>query len=165
MMTLYLDMDGVLCDFDTKYAEIYPDLEDKRKFQIAVEEHEIFKNLKPMPDTLQLLLHVATLKHIHIEILTSVGTFDENVGHKVKLQKAYWLEKNNIPHKPNFVKSKAEKAEYANKKSILIDDRVGCVEPFIAAGGHAILHKNAKTTIVELTELIDKIKAEEARLI
>jgi len=164
MMTLYLDMDGVLCDFDTPYAEIQSDLEDKDKFRFVVEQHEIFKKLKAMPDALQMLLHLATLKHIHIEMLTSVGTFDETLGHKIKLQKAYWLERNNIPHKPNFVRCREEKAEYANKHTILIDDHLECVEPFRNAGGHAIHHINAKTTIVELTELIDKLKAEEKRL-
>jgi hypothetical protein len=35
----------------------------------------------------------------------------------------------------------------------LIDDSVGCIEPFRAAGGHAILHTDAVSTIAQLKML------------
>ena len=92
--TLYLDMDGVICDFQTKFQEIMPELPDHQRFRHAVMDHEIFLHLKPMPDALKLIHHVATLRNINIEILTSVGTFDPERGLAAKLQKRAKNEKN-----------------------------------------------------------------------
>ena len=167
--TLYLDMDGVLCDFITSYNEIKENLpkemhilNDFKKFKHAVMEHKIFSHLKPLPDALELLESVASLQGVDVKMLTSVGTFDEKVGHEVKLQKSAWLNRNNIPHIPFFVRSKAEKAEYANEYAILIDDSIGCIEPFNAAGGHGILHINAKQSMKEVDGVFKKMKEIEA---
>ncbi|CAB5220639.1 5'(3')-deoxyribonucleotidase [uncultured Caudovirales phage] len=160
--TLYLDMDGVLCDFNTAFSEILPELDDKKRFKQAVMEHNIFRILKPMPDALELLESVACLSHVYVEILTSVGTFDEKQGHEAKLQKSDWLNRNNIPHKPNFVRTKQEKAQYATPYSILIDDSIGCITPFNEAGGHGILHTSAKDSMKQLQEVFRKAKELEA---
>jgi len=161
MITLYLDMDGVLCDFHKAYIAL-PGVVlgefDRKKFRSAVIDYKIFRDLEMMPDTQELLNHVSKL-NVKIEMLTSTGTHDPFQGNEAKAQKQHWLNKHNIPYKANFVRSKPEKAEYATPKSILIDDSIGCVKPFEFAGGHAILHTAAKKTIAELDNLILQITA------
>jgi len=159
MITLYLDMDGVLCNFDKAYKALRTGAEDNpKRFRAAVMDYKIFEDLEMMPDTRELLNHVSKL-NVKIEILTSTGTHDPFQGNAAKAQKQHWLNKHNIPYKANFVRSKPEKAEYATPKSILIDDSFGCVKPFEFAGGHAILHTAAKKTIAELDNLILQITA------
>ena len=157
-LTLYLDMDGVICNFQEKYDEIAPELPDKQRFAHAVLDQQIFLHLKPMSDAKKLVEHVATLKNITIEILTSVGTFDEERGLQAKLQKRAWLDKHNMFFTTNFVRCKAEKANYANKNTILIDDSIGCIDPFNQKGGWGILHTSADDTIKQLDEVFKKIR-------
>lgn len=161
---LYLDMDGVLANFDEAFKALDGSPVDRVKFKKAVMEDKIFRNLNFMLDTEQLLTHVRSLKDIDIEILTSVGTYDPFVGQEVRNQKTTWLKERNINYKPNFVRSKSEKAKYALQSvnfipNILIDDSPGCVDPFNAAGGRGILHKTAAETISFLDSTILQLKA------
>ena len=162
MTTLYLDMDGVLCNFDKAYKALRTGAEDNpKRFRAAVIDFRIFEDLEMMPDTKELLNHVSKL-NVKIEILTSTSTHDPFQGSEAKAQKQHWLNKHNIPYKANFVRSKPEKAEYATPKSILIDDSIDCVKPFEFAGGHGILHTSAKKTISEVNNLILQITALES---
>ncbi len=157
MITLYLDMDGVLADFNKEYTKYDPQKEDRKKFRDAVLTHKIFEKLDFMPDTQELLNHVSKLNGVNIEILTSMGTHEPTQANEAKTQKLAWLNKKNIPYKANFVHDKQEKAKYATPMSILIDDSSGCIGPFIAAGGHGILHSHSSETIAILDSTILKI--------
>lgn len=159
MITLYLDMDGVLADFHKAYIKYDPNKDDRKKFRASVMEYKIFEDLDFMPDTQELLNHVSKLHGINVEILTSMGTHDPIQGEEAKRQKLKWLNAKNIPYKANFVRSKEEKANYATPNSILIDDSVGCISPFIRAGGHGILHTNSSETISILDSTILQIRA------
>lgn len=159
MITLYLDMDGVLCNFDKAYRVFDPQKSDRKRFAQAVLDYRIFEDLEFMPDAQELLNHVSKLDDIKIQILTSMGTFDVIQGNAAKYQKMFWLNKHNIPYVPNFVRTKHEKANYATPESILIDDSIGCITPFNAAMGHGILHINTKDTIKILDATIDSIRA------
>lgn len=159
MITLYLDMDGVLANFNKAFARIKSGEEDRVRFRKAVMEYNIFEDLEFMPDAQELLNHVSRLNGIKIEILTSMGTFDQQQGSAAKYQKMKWLNEKNIPYPANFVRTKTEKAQYATENSILIDDSVGCISPFIRKGGHGILHTKSSETISILDSTILQIRA------
>ena len=159
MITLYLDMDGVLADFTKEYMKHDPEMKDRKRFREAVLNDKIFTKLDFMPDTRELLNHVSKLHGVNVEILTSMGTHDPFQANEARYQKLQWLEKHNIPYRANFVHNKKEKAQYATPTSILIDDSVGCVSPFIEAGGYGILHVNASDSISLLDSTILQMRA------
>lgn len=158
-ITLYLDMDGVLADFNKEYVKYDPKKADRKKFRSAVMDDKIFEKLDFMPDTQELLNHVSRLNGITIEILTSMGTHDPFQGSAAKMQKLNWLKSKNIPYKANFVREKKEKSQYATPNSILIDDSIGCITPFKEAGGRGILHHKASETIRILDTIILQIRS------
>ena len=162
MIMLYLDMDGVLADFNKEYTKIDPLKEDRKKFRSAVLDHQIFTKLDFLPDTQELLNHVSRLQGVTIEILTSMGTHDPFQAQAAKNQKLQWLAAKNLPWKANFVHNKQEKSKYATSRSILIDDSVGCISPFVEAGGHGILHTNASNTIRLLDSTLLQLRALDA---
>lgn len=161
IITLYLDMDGVVANFDKAYREYDPLKEDRKKFRSAVMDGKIFEDLEPMPNANVLLSHVANLRDVHIEMLTSMGTYDAAQGAEAKRQKLVWLRKHNIKYKANFVRSKQEKATYATPHSILVDDSVGCITPFIQAGGQGILHNDSviRHTLMTLDTITLQLRA------
>lgn len=158
MITLYLDMDGVLCNFDKAYRAFDPKKEDRKKFRESVMTYKIFEDLEFMPDAQELLNYVSKLEGITIEILTSMGTYDEQQGSQAKYQKMHWLNKHNIPYKPNFVRAKQEKANFAHDRAILVDDSIGCITPFAAKGGHVIHHSKSSDTVQQIHDVIRGIR-------
>lgn len=158
-ITLYLDMDGVLANFNKAYTKYDPLKEDRKKFRAAVMEYKIFEDLEFMPGAHQLLSHVSRLRGVDVQILTSMGTHDPVQGAEAQRQKIVWLNKNNITYKPNFTRDKIEKANYATLTSILVDDSIGCISPFIRAGGQGILHTESSDTNVLLDSIIVNLRA------
>lgn len=150
---IYLDMDGVLADFSKEYRAMWNSFTfDREQFRESVMKRRIFERLDKMADANVLLDYIQKLP-VEVEILTSMGTHRIEQGAAAKEQKSNWLRNHGILYTPNFVRNKPEKAEYASPESLLIDDSVGCVEPFIAAGGQAILHVDAVSTITQLKML------------
>ena len=147
-------MDGVLADFNKAYSKYNPTKEDRTRFRDSVMTYRIFENLDKMPDADILLDGVAKIPNLRIEILTSMGTFNVEQGIEAKRQKLLWLNKHNITYSASFVRTKTEKAQYATEKSILIDDSVGCIDPFNKKGGLGILHTSARDSLEQLHRAI-----------
>ena len=146
MFTIYLDVDGVIADFNKEYESLQSLNDDHIRFREAVMEYKIFEKLDMMPD-------------IKVEILTSTGTHNPFQSDEAKRQKTKWLLQHGIEYKPNFSQSKSEKAAYATPRTILIDDSIGCISPFIEAGGHGILHVNATDSIRILDSTLLQLRA------
>ena len=157
-MKIYLDMDGVLANFDKQYELLYGtrpiDLKDRTKhFWGNWDEFVTGKNftkLELMPGAITLMKACDLLK-VPVEILTSTG--NEKYYDTIAAQKTEWLKAHNITYKPNFVAGGLKKAQYADPWSILIDDTPKVVDAYVKAGGTAILHKDADTTVKQLLKL------------
>ena len=159
-------MDGVLADFHKAYYTDYPrdGSWNRDRFRTMVMEHKIFEDLEMLPNARALLDSVEALRKNHkvsVEILSSKGTYDVDQGAETARQKTKWLETHGIMYPANFVRSKIEKAKFATPTSILIDDSVGCINPFNEAGGHGILYNDEhhnetlETLYLKIHELID----------
>ena len=159
-MKIFLDLDGVCCDFNKRYVELFGEFPEG----VYRREKHFWKNWKAfiagnnfatldkMPDADVLLSYLESTK-LPIEILSSSG------GHEyhdiVVAQKSEWLNKHNIQYPRNIVPGSKYKSEYATPDSILIDDHIRNVERFRAAGGIAIHHTSAKNTIEILHDIMD----------
>ena len=152
---LYLDMDGVFCDFDRRYFELFGETpgssRDRKNFSTnwtKFIEGENFATLDWNPGGQELLSYVRTIPDIEIEMLTSSGGIKYHS--EVTIQKAQWLCERGFEYKINTVRGRKLKAEYATSTTILVDDTPDVIESFENAGGIAILHKNVNETLSKL---------------
>jgi len=153
--TIFIDMDGVLTDFiggvsqmigmpmtnDDKGHSEY----DARKQELT--DKRLFRNLPPMPDMWEL---IGYLKHtgLPLEILTAAGRVNREL---VVWDKNEWVKQYVDPKiVVTCTYTGAQKAVFAGKGNVLIDDRQRNLDKWIDGGGIGILHKTARDTIKEL---------------
>lgn len=160
---IYIDMDGVLCDFLKRVKDITNikgDINDKKyKDPITKEycwwkyarnkgedfwsEMEFMKDGKKLWNKLQF--------YPYKEILTICGKNDFGRIGKIK-----WVENNlNTSIPINILSPHQSKSIYANKYSILIDDMDKNLKEWTNAGGIAIKHVSFANTYKELKKYIN----------
>ena len=160
-MKIYLDMDGVLTNFEKRYVEKYGEFPrdiDKRRqhfwdnWKKFVDDKD-FENLEKHPDADELLKTIEFFARsgIPVEILSSSGG---GYSHEVVAeQKRTWLKNNGIEYTANIVPGGGHKARFASAWNILIDDTENVITRYRNAGGTAIHHTNVKETINKLYQL------------
>jgi hypothetical protein len=148
---IYLDMDGVIADFNKRYKALYKmepkEAEDKKEFYKFFDEFiatKQFATLDLMPDAVTLLNYLSKL-NIPTEILSS--TASEKRDADIRAQKLMWLQTHNIGFKVNLVPGKRLKKDFSNPNSLLIDDTPVNIDQWRREGGVGILHTDALTTI------------------
>jgi 5'(3')-deoxyribonucleotidase len=159
MTTLYIDMDGVIADFD-EYANrtlglppsagIY--LDDQ--WTLLAENKRIYRDLKKTPYADQLLEECkdfAITKEYNLQFLTAVPKAND-----VKwafFDKVEWAQ-THFPGIPvMFGPYSKDKWQHCQPGDILIDDRLSNIDEWRAAGGIAIHHIAFDTTLYELFKL------------
>jgi len=162
---LYLDLDGVLANFETRYHELFgqssKEGRDKKEFGNNwpnFVKGENFANLDKWPGADQLLYFVERLRIFHdvkVEILSSSG--GEKFHNEVSEQKTRWLKTHNIHYKTNFVPGRIHKSKYATPYSVLIDDTPDVIDNFNNAGGIGILHTNLEKTLERLRDIFNVV--------
>lgn len=161
-MKVYLDMDGVLANFNKKYEElfgVFPEEVSRKEehFQSNWKAFVLgnnFTQLELMPDAQQLLDYARELEKsgIAVEILSSSG--GKEMHDTVRIQKMIWLSKHDITFPINIVPGGHLKAKYAlSPWYILVDDTPRVIEGFKNAGGTGILHSSATESISQLQKL------------
>jgi hypothetical protein len=148
---LYLDMDGVIANFEKRYLELYGVLPGTMRDRKEWSENwtdfvqtRQFETLDWWPGGQELLEFVATLG-VPTEILTSSG--GQKFHDMVAAQKIVWLCNRGITYKANVVAGRRNKAKYAAPDVVIIDDTPDVIESFVKAGGTGILHKDVGETI------------------
>lgn len=160
---IYLDMDGVLCDFNKHYTNLFgftPQEARNRKgwVEYTTNWHKFvdngeFENIPPL-DGYDTILHaVAEFRRemenvgkVNIQILTSSGGKDKY--ERVAEQKKAWLKKHFIIYDAIVVPGRRLKQEYSNPESLIIDDTLDVIEAWRAKGGEGIHHKGDAREVV-----------------
>lgn len=146
---LFLDLDGVLADFDRGVVAAT----GKRPEQLAMKEMwralsrhaDFFGTLEFMQDAQELWSFCAPHRPT---ILTGLP-----LGSWAPEQKTRWVARMLGADVPVITCMARDKARYASPGAILVDDREKAREPWETAGGCFILHRNAADSIAELAKL------------
>ena len=161
---IFLDQDGVLADFESGLTKAVGykvdltakiDVYDIEKLKLTAQR--LFRNLDPLPDAWK-LVDWCINSGIHTEILTAAGTVNRTLVVKDKID---WIRRYVHPHWiviPTF--SGTQKAAFAHKNAVLVDDRQRNIDYWVEAGGIGILHKTADETIKQLDYIIGDDKSE-----
>ena len=160
--TIYLDMDGVIADFDQRFMDVsgmtpneYKDKFGMKKFWNLIDEENKIKfwtGIPLMPGAKELVDYISQYDY---EILTA-----PSVRKQSKLGKIVWLRKIHadlFPNTPkvNFkpAKEKHQIKSSLTKSDILIDDKASTIDNWNSTGGTGILHTSAEDTIKQLKQL------------
>lgn len=157
-MKFYLDLDGVLVDFEKGFhVETGHRLGSHNVNDISMDDAKIISNDNPrfwhdLPWTSDGKLLWNFIKNHDVEILTARAKWHDTCVEG----KYYWCAKNlgMRPDRVNVV-DRSEKQRFARKKSLLIDDYVKNCREFVVAGGNAIIHYTTKSTIDRLGHYLD----------
>lgn len=156
---LYLDMDGVLTDFELKFAQRFGfpsvNVRDRKNFTTewpTFVKEKLFEELEWIEGGQELLAFIRQYS-IEVEILSSSGGLQFH--EEVKVQKKKWLKDHGIDYKANVVPGRSKKKDYAMPDRILIDDMLDNTTSFSEAGGVGIHHTDLGKTLKTLKVLLE----------
>ena len=151
---IYSDMDGVLVDFNERFKRFsdgilpteYEQKFGKDKFWELIDGTGVrfWVGMDWMSDGKQLWNYIKKYEPV---LLSSPSRSNYS-----RMGKRIWR-KRNLPSTKLILARAANKQNYADPDSILIDDRESNVDQWIKAGGIGILHTDTASTINKLKEL------------
>lgn len=155
MISIFVDLDGVIASFDEPFESNYGEF-GKESFKKFCDDGG-FLDLPLLPNAKRLIDEIS--RHdVNVEILSSLGNYNLK---QVAEQKVIWLKKHNINWHPNFTQHKGLKKKFANLTSVLIDDKLINVADF-RENGFGVHYNDARfeTAAVELQDIIAMMKHE-----
>lgn len=149
-MKLYLDLDGVFADFDSRVVELCGQhyKSDPTFWATLQMVPRLFYNLDPMPYAKDFYAALKDVKHK--EFLTALPMLTKELVTAPE-DKTEWVKKHLDPEvQVNCVPGWRVKAQFATPKSILIDDFERNILAWREAGGIGIVHYDPIQTLKEL---------------
>lgn len=154
---IYVDLDGTLVDFIAGVMkelrinrEPYPDELDTFLSTAYGSTKKFWSSLLWMPDGKKLW---NTLKDLNTEILSACPNKCSNTP-SVVAGKRIWVKKNLKLSKGINITTRRGKLKFVGPKHILIDDYMQNINEWKGAGGIAIHHKNAASTLAQLKKIL-----------
>ena len=163
MKTIFVDMDGVVADFDTFASDLLGRKIGwhQSKFDLTSEEWEklttvdrLYYQLPLMPDATKLIAYVKSLStRFHVQFLTAVPR--RRTMPEAKADKQAWVDKYFPGMRMDIGPFSHDKQKWCNPGDILIDDRPSNIEEWKMAGGIAIYHTgDVDKTIKTLNQIV-----------
>jgi len=151
---IYIDLDGVLCDFKKQFEDIankpINEVEkNKIKFWKIINDAglDFWSKMKWIKNSQKMWDYIKN-NFKNIKILSVCSRKKES-----KIGKKIWVKKELGNIKGIYVNNPDIKKKYANKKSILIDDRKDNIRQWKESGGIGILFQTPEQVISELKKL------------
>lgn len=149
-MQIFVDMDGVLADFDGGHEAAFGYRSDKLADNVDWSKVRAFpgfyQGLQPMPDMHDLWGYVSMHRPI---VLTGVPSSVEEAPEN----KRAWARKHLGEHVVVRCCRSSEKCYHAKPGDVLIDDWTKYQHLWVAKGGRWITHTSARDTIRRLQEM------------
>lgn len=155
---LYIDLDGVMADFDLYFRQEFgvetKELRDPELWKRINGHGKFFRNLPPMPGALEFFRSV---EHMNPTILTSCPKSNYAVAAVQKRQWVYEHLSSEITVIP-MLGGKNKCLFMHSPGDVLIDDHLekNCI-PWREHGGMAIHHKNFESTKKQLDLILDAV--------
>ena len=151
---VFVDMDGVLADFDTRYRALFGEPPDRTQptpdwfWPTVREAGAFFEDLDPLPDAQQLWDGLAKYDPT---VLSGIPTVEEMAD--AAAQKRRWLQRHfgDVPH--IFCRSK-DKCLHGQPGDILIDDWTKYRNRWVKMGGIFVVHTSAEQSLREVHALM-----------
>jgi len=155
--TLFIDLDGVLANFDAGYAAVNGSPPDKHLDNVdwrkVVAVPGFYADLAPLPDALVLwdfAVNYAMHHGMNIVILTGVPSSVPEAA----ADKRLWVNKHIGEHVPLIACRSRDKKLHMLPGDILVDDWERYKEHWLEAGGVWITHTSAAESIAALKGLV-----------
>ena len=162
MRTIYIDMDGVVADFDSYVSALLgrpigwgatQDLTDVEWERLASVDRLYFQ-MPLMPDATKLIAYIKSLStRFHVQFLTAVPR--RSTIPSAKDDKQAWVDKYFPGMRMDIGPYSHHKQKWCKPGDILIDDRPSNIEQWTAVGGIAIYHTgDVDATIKRINEVV-----------
>ncbi len=153
---VYVDMDGVLADFDRRKLEVFGTLDvlDEEMWPEIHKNHpDWFFTLPKFPDHDWFCAVLgAGYWDIDVAVLSAMPNPRRGNVYNCLWGKSQWVKKH--CGWPAIFCVRSHKSTYATPDSILIDDLPQNIEDWRKKGGIGILHKSQKESIAELEQIL-----------
>lgn len=154
-MKIYVDLDGVLADFDSS-AEVQLGTDNIYKYEFIWGPEKFWTEMNKDPDFFRYLGQKEdarklweAIEHLDPVILTALPKTN---GERVDKQKRAWVGEN-FPGTEVITCVTKDKPKHCNPGDILIDDRAVNRDAWMKAGGIYLVHTTADRTIAALQAL------------
>lgn len=171
--TIYLDMDGVLADFDaalrdrgvanneTNFIHLPKDqwtasqVELDRQVRECMESPNFWNHIPLMDGAKALWQYAMSFRQVYV--LTALPRESMFPG-RIEAQKRAWIQRyfGPFPNDQIIVCQRADKKKYATQGGVLVDDMLVNCREWEAAGGTSVAFINARDAIHQLTLLTGK---------
>ena len=158
MSHLFLDLDGVLADFDAGAKAVlgmsscdFEARHGKREFWRRLARAKDFYATLPLLSDAMVLFEA--VRHLEPTILTGLPLGDWAAPQKVR-----WAARH-FPGTKIITTMARDKYKHMTGMDVLVDDRADHRERWKAAGGTFIHHKNARDSLAQLAEIYPSVVA------